>query len=81
MLAERLKELEAEGIVVRTVIPTTPVRIEYRLSEKGAALGGAVEALSTWAETWSTPDTRANCPASAHCSRSLRVEIARSAAG
>src|SRR3954452_15596132 len=52
MLAERLKELEAEGIVVRTVIPTTPVRIEYRLSEKGAALGSAVEAISTWADTW-----------------------------
>jgi DNA-binding HxlR family transcriptional regulator len=29
MLSERLKELEAEGVVVRRVIPETPVRIEY----------------------------------------------------
>jgi DNA-binding HxlR family transcriptional regulator len=39
MLSERLKELEIEGLVVRTVIPETPVRIEYRLTEKGCALG------------------------------------------
>ncbi|GAA3319541.1 hypothetical protein GCM10020331_026840 [Ectobacillus funiculus] len=34
MLSERLKELESEGIVVRTVYPEVPVRIEYALSEK-----------------------------------------------
>ncbi|HEY7296099.1 MAG TPA: helix-turn-helix domain-containing protein, partial [Dehalococcoidia bacterium] len=39
MLSERLKELEAEGIVARSVIPETPVRIEYRLTAKGRALG------------------------------------------
>jgi DNA-binding HxlR family transcriptional regulator len=38
MLSERLKELEAEGVVVRRVIPETPVRIEYELTEKGRAL-------------------------------------------
>lgn len=52
MLAERLKEMEAEGIVVRTVIPETPVRIEYSLTEKGRALESVVEALSEWAGTW-----------------------------
>jgi DNA-binding HxlR family transcriptional regulator len=52
MLSERLKELEAEGIIVRTVIPATPVRIEYHLTEKGRALGSVIEAVSTWAETW-----------------------------
>jgi DNA-binding HxlR family transcriptional regulator len=55
MLAERLKELEAEGIVVRTVIPTMPVKIEYHLSAKGAALVTAVKAISTWADTWVEP--------------------------
>src|SRR5687768_7042299 len=34
MLVERLKELEAEGILRRTVLPTTPVRVEYHLTEK-----------------------------------------------
>jgi DNA-binding HxlR family transcriptional regulator len=52
LLSERLKELEAEGIVTRTVIPETPVRVEYGLTEKGQALAGVVEAISTWAETW-----------------------------
>lgn len=52
MLSERLKELEAEGIVVRNVIPETPVRIEYHLTPKGSALGGVVECIATWAEAW-----------------------------
>ena len=52
MLSERLKELEAEGIVTRTVIPATPVRIEYHLTEKGRALGSVVQAASAWADRW-----------------------------
>ncbi|MEX2536909.1 MAG: winged helix-turn-helix transcriptional regulator [Trueperaceae bacterium] len=52
MLSERLKELEAEKIVKRTVIPETPVRVEYRLTEKGRALQAAVAAISEWAESW-----------------------------
>lgn len=52
LLSERLKELEAEGIVLRTVTPSTPVRVEYRLTAKGEALAEVIEALSTWAETW-----------------------------
>lgn len=52
MLAERLKELEAEGLLVRTVIPDPPVGVEYRLTEKGKALDGAVSALARWAERW-----------------------------
>lgn len=55
MLSERLKELEAEGIVVRNVSPDTPVRIEYRLTSKGRALISVVEAVSTWAEQWISP--------------------------
>ena len=34
LLSERLKELEAEGVVARRVYPETPVRIEYALTEK-----------------------------------------------
>jgi len=52
MLSQRLKELEAEGIVVRTVIPETPVRVEYSLTEKGRALQAAIEAVSGWADQW-----------------------------
>lgn len=56
LLSERLKELELHGIVTRTVIPQTPVRIEYRLTEKGRDLSGVVEAISEWGETWLTAD-------------------------
>jgi DNA-binding HxlR family transcriptional regulator len=52
MLSERLRELEAEGIVTRSVIPATPVRVEYVLTEKGRALESAIVAISAWAEQW-----------------------------
>ncbi len=52
LLSERLRELEAAGLVVREVYPETPVRIEYHLTEKGRALEPAIEALAGWAETW-----------------------------
>lgn len=52
MLAERLRELEHEGIVLRHVIPDTPVRVEYELSEKGRALDEAFCAIARWAEQW-----------------------------
>ena len=54
MLAERLRELEAEQIVVRTVLPEAPVRVEYTLTEKGRALEGAIVAIGRWAEKWVT---------------------------
>lgn len=52
LLSERLKELEAANIVERIVHPETPVRIEYRLTEKGQELNDAIAALSTWADRW-----------------------------
>ncbi|MEK6806320.1 MAG: helix-turn-helix domain-containing protein [Pseudomonadota bacterium] len=52
MLSQRLKEFEAEAIIVRTVIPEKPVRVEYRLTAKGRALAPVVKALSVWAEKW-----------------------------
>lgn len=54
MLSERLRELEEEGIVARTVIPETPVRVEYELTEKGRALEQALAAVGKWAERWVT---------------------------
>ncbi len=52
MLSERLRELEAEGIVHRTVIPEVPVRIEYALTDKGRALQSAMDAIAKWAERY-----------------------------
>jgi DNA-binding HxlR family transcriptional regulator len=58
LLSERLKELEAEGIVERRVYPETPVRIEYHLTPKGRALERVVADLSAWAEEWVAPHPR-----------------------
>jgi DNA-binding HxlR family transcriptional regulator len=47
-----MKELEAVGIVERRVIDDMPVRVEYRLTEKGQALEPAVRSLKAWARSW-----------------------------
>src|SRR5712671_5145764 len=52
MLSERLQELEQEGIVERTVVPETPVRVEYSLTKKGRALASAFDAIAEWAHDW-----------------------------
>src|SRR5574338_1491019 len=49
MLSDRLQELEAEGIVARTVVPDTPVRVEYSLTKKGRSLATAIDAIADWA--------------------------------
>jgi DNA-binding HxlR family transcriptional regulator len=52
MLSERLRELEQEGVIDRVVVPETPVRVEYKLTEKGQALEPVVRAIAMWAERW-----------------------------
>jgi DNA-binding HxlR family transcriptional regulator len=60
LLSERLKELELEGIVRRTVYPETPVRIEYKLTDKGLALSQAIADIAKWAEHWGSPPDRSS---------------------
>ncbi len=63
MLSERLQELEREGVVRRTVVPETPVRVEYALTKKGRALAEAIDAMVEWAHKWlPAPDRRAGVP-------------------
>ena len=59
MLSGRLQELEAKGIVARTVVPVTPVRVEYALTRKGRELAAAVDAIAAWAERWIPPPAAA----------------------
>jgi len=51
-LGQLLDPLEQEGIVERTVVPETPVRVEYSLTKKGRALATAMDAIAEWAEKW-----------------------------
>jgi DNA-binding HxlR family transcriptional regulator len=62
MLCERLQELEQEGIVERTVLPETPVRVEYALTKKGRALAAAFDALVEWAHKWVEVDAAKSKP-------------------
>jgi DNA-binding HxlR family transcriptional regulator len=52
LLSERLKELEAQGIVERRVIDGSPVRTEYSLTKKGQALEPSLRTLQTWARNY-----------------------------
>src|SRR4051812_37346985 len=52
LLSERMKELEAHGLVERHVSPGPPVKVRYSLTDKGRSLGPAVSELATWARQW-----------------------------
>jgi len=52
LLTERLRELESEGLVRRTVISGPPVRVSYELTEAGKSLKPVIEGLGRWAERW-----------------------------
>ncbi|MGI8973083.1 MAG: winged helix-turn-helix transcriptional regulator [Gaiella sp.] len=51
-LAERLRWLEAEEIVLRRSYAESPPRVEYELTEKGRALKPIVEAMRTFGHDW-----------------------------
>ena len=49
MLIQQLRELERDGIVLRTIYPQIPPRVEYQLTKVGIALRPALRALLAWA--------------------------------
>ncbi len=59
LLSERMKELEAHGLVERTVRPGPPVRVEYCLTRKGRELEPALTQLRGWARRWLADDPAA----------------------
>ncbi|AOR30124.1 transcriptional regulator [Streptomyces fodineus] len=60
MLSDRLAELGAAGLVLREVDEGPPLRVSYRLTEAGAALGPALRELGEWAKLH-LPDEQ-SCP-------------------
>jgi DNA-binding HxlR family transcriptional regulator len=50
MLGQQLRQMEADGIVVRKAYPQVPPRVEYSLTEWGQALCPALDAILKWAE-------------------------------
>jgi DNA-binding HxlR family transcriptional regulator len=49
MLSERLRDLEQAGLIERSVIPTSPPRVEYRLTTRGRRLRPIIEAMRIYA--------------------------------
>ena len=52
LLTERLRELEREGLVSRTVSPDRPIRVTYALTECGKSLSEIICTIGTWSERW-----------------------------
>lgn len=49
-LSQNLKELEADGLIIRKMYPQIPPKVEYRLSEKGQSLMQVLDQLCIWGE-------------------------------
>ena len=52
MLTKQLRELEADGLVSRTVFAEVPPRVEYEITTKARGLGPTMEALTAWWERY-----------------------------
>jgi DNA-binding HxlR family transcriptional regulator len=58
LLTERLRELEREGLVTRTVSQDRPIRVTYALTECGRSLSDIICTVGDWAERWvDAPET------------------------
>jgi len=55
MLSARLKELERKGLVARDVHPGPPVRVSYRLTQKGAGFREVMTAIDKWGRRYMAP--------------------------
>jgi DNA-binding HxlR family transcriptional regulator len=62
LLSQRLKELEAAGLIERTIIPTTPVQVRYQLAPDGQALVDALLPLAQWSMHRSGPRGAGRAP-------------------
>jgi DNA-binding HxlR family transcriptional regulator len=55
VLAERLLELDREGLVSKKIYPEVPPKVEYRLTVRAKELGVIMKELGTWASRWKVP--------------------------
>lgn len=52
VLTDSLRQLEADGIVTRTVYPEVPPRVEYALSELGETMRPILDAMQAWGNSY-----------------------------
>ncbi|WP_054311033.1 helix-turn-helix domain-containing protein [Mesorhizobium sp. 1M-11] len=55
MLAQQLREMEADGLVKRQAYPGLPAKVVYSLTESGAALCAGADGLCRWSEQFVSP--------------------------
>lgn len=58
VLTAQLRQMEDSGLLVRTVYPEVPPRVEYTLSELGYSLSPVLEAMRSWGETYQARTSR-----------------------
>jgi DNA-binding HxlR family transcriptional regulator len=58
MLAQQLRELEADGLVTRKVYPVVPPKVEYTLTDVGERLAPVLDAMTVWGSRYGTERTR-----------------------
>ena len=57
-LSVQLKELEADGLIIRKEYPQIPPKVEYSLSQKGQSLMPVIDAMCTWGYEHSKKDNK-----------------------
>lgn len=72
MLSERLRSLVSEELLTRRVVPESPVRVEYELTEKGRSLQSSLNEIGAWAERWIPLEGDAEIKAAGNESKRLR---------
>ena len=60
MLTQRLRELERDGLISRTIYAEVPIRVEYEMTELGLTVDPVFRSLSSWATTNEKAVKRAN---------------------
>lgn len=52
MLAQQLRDLEADGLVIRTVYPVVPPKVEYSLSDFGRTIVPVLDSMCSWGQSY-----------------------------
>lgn len=63
MLSLRLKELQSLGLLERRILPGPPVGVEYELTAAGHGFGDVADAIATWGEMLTPPESTKKAPA------------------
>lgn len=61
MLAQQLRELERDNLIIRTVYPVVPPKTEYFLTEFGKTLTPILDALCDWGDDYLIKSNRTPC--------------------